>query len=269
MTITDLAETPPAPDGGSAPALATRGIGVRFAGTVALRDVSIEARRGQVLGLIGPNGAGKTTLFDAVSGIRQPDAGTIEFEGEDVTRRSAVWRARAGLRRTFQRQQVFGRLTVEENLLCATEWRGGGGGILADLVASPTRRRLEARRRAEVAEVLELCGLTDVRRTLAGSLPIGTARMVELGRALAESPRILLLDEPTSGLGEAEVARLSAALRHLHDAQRCAVVLVEHDITFVMEHSDRVVVLQRGEVLAEGSTTEIQANAQVREAYLG
>lgn len=251
------------------PTLRTRGVEVRFAGTVALRHVSLDATRGEVVGLIGPNGAGKTTLFDAISGLRPPDVGTIEFDGEDVTGRSAVWRARAGLRRTFQRQQVFGRLTVEENLLCATEWHGGGGGILADLVASPSRRRLERRRRAEVAEVLELCGLTEVRHTLAGSLPIGTARMVELGRALAEPPRILLLDEPTSGLGEAEVARLSAAIRRLHVQQRCAIVLVEHDITFVMDHCDRVVVLQRGEVLAEGATAEIQTNEQVREAYLG
>lgn len=269
MTTTESAGAPSPQATQGPPTLRTSGVGVRFAGTVALHDVSIEARLGEVVGLIGPNGAGKTTLFDAISGLRQPNAGTIEFDGEDVTRRSAVWRARAGLRRTFQRQQVFGRLTVEENLLCATEWHGGGGGILADLVASPTRRRVERRRRADVAEVLELCGLTEVRNALAGSLPIGTARMVELGRALAEAPRLLLLDEPTSGLGEVEVGRLSAAIRQLHGEKRCAVVLVEHDITFVMDHCDRVVVLQRGEVLAEGTTAEIQANQQVREAYLG
>src|SRR6202035_509243 len=122
---------------------------------IALQDVSLEVARGEVLGLIGPNGAGKTTLFDVVSGLREPKRGAILFDGNDVTGRSAVWRARAGMRRTFQRQQVFGRLTVEENLLCALEWRGGGGGILADLVALPPRRRIERRRRAELDQHVE------------------------------------------------------------------------------------------------------------------
>jgi branched-chain amino acid transport system ATP-binding protein len=244
-------------------------IGVSFSVVIAHNGVSLGVDRGEVLGLIGPNGAGKTTFFDVVSGLRIPNGGTIEFDGEDITGRSTVWRSRAGIRRTFQRQQVFGRLTVEENLLCALEWRGGGGGILADLVALPTRRRIERRRRAAIDEVVELCGLESIRQTMAGSLPIGMARMVELGRALAESPRLLLLDEPTSGLGEAEVERLSQVIRRLKAEKSCAILLVEHDITFVMSHCDRIVVLQRGEVLAEGSPTEIQANAEVRDAYLG
>jgi branched-chain amino acid transport system ATP-binding protein len=173
------------------------------------------------------------------------------------------------MRRTFQRQQVFGRLTVEENLLCALEWRGGGGGILADLVALPRRRRIERRRRTEVDQYLERCGLGSVRHTVAGSLPIGTARMVELGRALAEGPSLLLLDEPTSGLGEAEVACLSTVINEVRSEGSCAVLLVEHDISFVMSHCDRIVVLQRGEVLAQGSPDEIRANQEVRNAYLG
>jgi ABC-type branched-subunit amino acid transport system ATPase component len=173
------------------------------------------------------------------------------------------------MRRTFQRQQVFGRLTVEENLLCALEWRGGGGGILADLVALPPRRRIERRRRVEVDKFVELCGLGPVRHAMAGSLPIGTSRMVELGRALAESPSLLLLDEPTSGLGDGEVERLSTVINWLRTEGSCAILLVEHDITFVMSHCDRITVLERGEVLAEGSPSEIQANEEVRDAYLG
>jgi branched-chain amino acid transport system ATP-binding protein len=251
------------------PVLSVQGIRVSFSGIVALDDVSLEVARGEVLGLIGPNGAGKTTLFDVVSGLREPKRGTIFFDGNDVTAQSAVRRSRAGMRRTFQRQQVFGRLTVEENLLCALEWRGGGGGIVADLVALPRRRRIERRRRAEVDQHLERCGLGSVRHALAGSLPIGTARMVELGRALAERPSLLLLDEPTSGLGEAEVECLSTIINELRSDGSCAVLLVEHDISFVMSHCDRIVVLQRGEVLAEGAPGEIRANQEVRDAYLG
>ena len=173
------------------------------------------------------------------------------------------------MRRTFQRQQVFGRLTVEDNLLTATEWQSGGGGILADLFAFPPRRRIERRRREAVKEVMELCGLTPWSKTMAGSLPIGIARMVELGRALAEMPSALLLDEPTSGLGEREVERLSVVIRRLKAQQTCAILLVEHDITFVMSHSDRIVVLRLGEVLAQGTPSEIQANPEVQNAYLG
>jgi branched-chain amino acid transport system ATP-binding protein len=233
--------------------LVVQGVGVSFSGVVALRDVSMGVRRGEVLGLIGPNGAGKTTLFDVVSGLRPPERGSIHFDGNDITGHSAVKRSRAGIRRTFQRQQVFGRLTVEE----------------ADLVAFPVRKHLERRRREAVNDVLEMCGLEPFRHTMAGSLPIGTARMVELGRALAEKPSLLLLDEPTSGLGGAEVEHLSAVIRQLQSELSCAILLVEHDITFVMSHSDRIVVLQLGEVLAEGTPTAIQANPEVRNAYLG
>src|SRR3984957_18858034 len=203
-----MSEQPPGLSGG----LEVRGVGVAFSGIVALRNVSLQVRRGEVLGLIGPNGAGKTTLFDIVSGLRQPEYGTIVFDGVDITSHSALKRSRAGMRRTFQRQQVFARLTVEDNLLIATEWQGGGGGILADFVALPLRRRIEKRRREATKEVIELCGLTSWSKTMAGSLPIGTARMVELGRALAETPSALLLDEPTSGLGDREVERLSAVI---------------------------------------------------------
>jgi branched-chain amino acid transport system ATP-binding protein len=245
------------------------GVGVTFSGVVALRNVSMAVRRGEVLGLIGPNGAGKTTFFDVVSGLRAPASGTIHFDGKDITGHSAVLRSRAGIRRTFQRQQVFGRLTVEENLLTATEWHGGGGGILADLVAFPSRKRIERRRREAVNDVLEMCGLEPFRHAMAGSLPIGTARMVELGRALAEKPSLLLLDEPTSGLGGPEVEHLSAVIRQLQGELSCAILLVEHDITFVMSHCDRIVVLQLGEVLAEGTPSAIQSNPEVRNAYLG
>jgi branched-chain amino acid transport system ATP-binding protein len=250
-------------------ALKVDNIYVSFGGVRALSDVSLSVSRGEVHGLIGPNGAGKTTLFDVISGLREPDKGVIELDSVDITKRSAVWRSRNGVRRTFQRQQIFGRLTVEDNLLCAQEWRGGGGGVLADLFSLPSRRRRERDRREHVDEVLELCGLDQLRTTPAGSLPIGQARMVELGRALADSPSVLLLDEPTSGLGEEETGHLSEAIARLRRARRCAILLVEHDISFVMEQCDRIFVLERGTTLAEGTPAEIQSNEVVRNAYLG
>jgi len=259
----------PNPDGDRAPALTLEGVSVRFGGIRALNDVSFSVLPGEVMGLIGPNGAGKTTLFDAISGVRIPDDGRVLIGGKDMTKANAVARARWGLRRTFQRVQTFGWLTVEDNVLAAVEWEGGGGGLFADLVAFPTRRTRERKRRARVEEVLAQCGLTAVRNESAGSLPIGLARMVEVARALIADPKILMLDEPTSGLDEAEAGRLGERIQALRAAGECAVVLVEHDVGFVMEQCDRIVVLDLGELLAAGTPEEIQQNRAVRAAYLG
>src|SRR5262245_28080375 len=149
--------------------LALEGVSVRFGGKAALHDVSLAVDTGEVLGLIGPNGAGKTTLFDVISGVRYPDAGRVFLGGRDLTRANAVRRARWGLRRTFQRVQTFGWLSVEDNVLSALEWEGGGGGIIGDPVAFPTRKRREKQRRARADEVIELCGLGAVRREPSGS----------------------------------------------------------------------------------------------------
>jgi branched-chain amino acid transport system ATP-binding protein len=258
---------------GSAPndgvVLALDSIHVRFGGIAALSGVSLQASAREVLGIIGPNGAGKTTLFDVVSGVRAPNEGRVFLDGIDVTSKSAVQRARRGLRRTFQRVQAFGWLTVEDNVLAALEWHGGGGGFVGDLVAFPTRRRRERVRRVRVDEVLDRCGLDPVRRELAGSLPIGVARMVEFARAIVDEPKVLLLDEPASGLDEMEAARLGQLIESVRDETGCVVLLVEHNAGFVMEHSDRVVVLDLGSVLASGLPEEIQRNQAVRDAYLG
>lgn len=266
-TAVDVAETvggvePP-------PVLRAEHVGVTFGGIKALADVTMEVRAGEVCGLIGPNGAGKTTLFDVMSGIRRPDAGVVRFDGVDVSARGPVWRARHGMRRTFQRQQLFGRLTVLDNLVVAEEWRGGGGGIAADLLALPGRRRRERERRARAEEILELCGLTELRDTYAGTLPVGQARMVELARAVVDTPKVLLLDEPASGMSSAESVWLGEVVRRLVDHEHCAVLLVEHDVAFVMGLASRVVVLNLGEVLAEGTPVEVRANQAVRDAYLG
>jgi len=242
---------------------------VRFGGIVALEDVSLTARAGEVLGIIGPNGAGKTTLFDVVAGVRRPSSGRVELDGVDITGLSSVKRARLGMRRTFQRVQAFGWLTVEDNVLAALEWHGGGGGFMADTLGWPGRRRNERARRATVEATLEHCGLLGVRNELSGALPIGVARMVELARAIVDTPTVLLLDEPASGLDETEAALLGEQIQRVRRETDCAVLLVEHDAGFVMRQCDRIVVLDQGIVLAEGSPAEIQQDARVREAYLG
>lgn len=248
--------------------LEASGISVRFGGVKALTGVDLGIRAGEVCGLIGPNGAGKTTLFDVLSGIRRPDRGRMLLDGVDITRRSPVWRARHGMRRTFQRQQLFGQLSVADNVLVAQEWRGGGGGFAADLVASPTRRRRERERRERAARVLADCGIGALGDSYAGGLPVGRARMVELARAVADPPRVLLLDEPASGMSAPEREQLAAVVRRLAE-EGCAVLLVEHNVAFVMDLCTRVVVLDLGTVLAEGTAAEVRANALVREAYLG
>ncbi|MGW8763733.1 ABC transporter ATP-binding protein [Streptomyces sp. NPDC055815] len=236
--------------------LRASGIDVRFGGVHALREVTVSVGPGEICGLIGPNGAGKTTLFDVLSGMRRPDAGAIAYDGTDITRRSSVWRARHGIRRTFQRQQLFGQLTVADNLVVAQDWRGG---------VRPAARR----HRERAAAVLHECGIDALADSYAGGLPVGQARMVELARALADPPRVLLLDEPASGTTAEERRKLAAVIRHMADEENCAVLLVEHNVAFVMELCSRVVVLDLGRVLAEGTPAEVHADPTVREAYLG
>lgn len=250
------------------PALLVEGLTVRFGGVYAVSDVSLRVSPGETLGVIGPNGAGKTTVFDAISGLNRPSGGRVVVCGVDVTDKSPVVRSRLGLRRTFQRQQVFGRLSVIDNLLAAMEWRGGGGGTPADLLGLPSRRRRERERRSRVEEVVRQVGLWEVRDTYAGHLPVGLARLMELARAVVDQPSVLLLDEPTSGLDETEAAKLIAVVHGLAESHSTAMVLVEHDVRFVMANCGRVLVLNLGKVLAEGTPAEVTANEEVRAAYL-
>jgi ABC-type branched-subunit amino acid transport system ATPase component len=258
------AETPP---GSASPALLElRSISVRFGGVHALRDVSFDLAPGEVVGVIGPNGAGKTTLFDVISGVRPPTGGSISFAGRDVTGTGAVKRSRMGMRRTFQRSQPFGWLSVEDNILVALEAQGRGR-FLADLVG--LKGRQDAARREHVAQILDRFGLTTAKDVAAGRLPIGTIRMVELARAVIGQPSLLLLDEPTSGLDHAEAEILAQAIADVRSQDDCTVLLVEHDVPFVMATCDRVIALNLGSVLASGSPAEVRANPAVRDAYFG
>ena len=264
--VIDVLETvavnPPVPE-----CLTVRGVTVQYGGVRALADVSLGVEVGEVCGIIGPNGAGKTTLFDAITGLAPLRTGQIWLDGLDITKVSTVGRARAGIRRTFQRQQVFSGLSVEDNVLAATEWRGGGGGVTADLLRLPWRRRLELARRRQADEVLEAVELLQLRDQAVERLTIGQQRMVELARAIVDRPRVLLLDEPTSGLEQGEIETVAAVVEQMR--QYCALLIIEHDVNFIMQHSDRIVVLNLGEVLAMGTPEAVQASTVVQEVYLG
>jgi len=224
-----------------------------FEGVRALDDVTTEVRRTEVVGLIGPNGAGKSTLVNVLSGFDAPTSGTVELDGEDVTRWPAHRRGRAGLARTFQHSRSFRNLSIRENVEIAAIGTGTGPR--------------EARRRAD--ELLELLGLDRRAGDSASSLPHGDERRLGVARALATEPRYVLMDEPAAGLTEAEVPAFAAVVRAVRDDHEAGVLLIDHNMALVMEVCDRIHVLDQGETLAEGSPSEIRANLDVAAAYLG
>ena len=231
-------------------------VSVSFGGLQALSAVSIDVQVGHVTGLIGPNGAGKTTLFNVVTGLLGPNSGRVELDGRDITRRKPHQRARLGIGRTFQRLETFGSLTARENVLVAAEMRRGW---------SHDRKRSPS---VIADEILERVGLQAVAEDRVDRLPTGTARLVELGRALATQPRVLLLDEPSAGLNESETATLGTLLREVAGSG-LAVLLVEHDMSFVMGTCERIHVLDFGRIITVGTPTEVQGDDTVRAAYLG
>ena len=230
-------------------------ISVRFGGVQALDDVTFDVAEGAVTGLIGPNGAGKTTLFNVVTGLQVPNTGTVVLDGRDVTTTRPHKRARLGMARTFQRLETFGTLSVRDNVLVAAEMRRGWSRD----ASSP---------RADAADLLEQVGLEDVADERVDTLPTGTARLVEVARALASKPRLLLLDEPSAGLNEGETTDLGALLVRLASTG-LGVLLVEHDMRFVMGTCSHIHVLDFGRIIAGGPPDAIQANTAVRSAYLG
>jgi branched-chain amino acid transport system ATP-binding protein len=249
--------------------ISARNICMRFGGIVALDDVSIDVPAGQIRGLIGPNGAGKTTLFDIISGLRPPSEGQIFMDGTNITSTSSRSRARAGLRRTFQRQQVFSWLSVEDNVLAAVEWRGGGGGLLGDTVAWFGGRKLERQRRAKVEDLLRQCDLYDLKDHAVGNLPIAKVRLVEIARAIADQPTVLLLDEPTSGLHAFECEHVASVVRRHREETGASFIIVEHDIEFVLGLCDQITVLELGTIIFDGDPESARQDPGVRRAYLG
>jgi branched-chain amino acid transport system ATP-binding protein len=224
-----------------------------FEGVRALDDVTTEVRRTEVVGLIGPNGAGKSTLVNVLSGFDAPTSGTVELDGEDVTRWPAHRRGRAGLARTFQHSRSFRNLSVRENVEIAAIGTGTGPR--------------EARRRAD--ELLELLGLDRRAGDSASSLPHGDERRLGVARALATEPRYVLMDEPAAGLTEAEVPAFAAVVRAVRDDHEAGVLLIDHNMALIMDVCDRIQVLDQGRVLAEGTPADIRANLDVAAAYLG
>jgi branched-chain amino acid transport system ATP-binding protein len=262
-----MAELFPAADESDGDVLLTRDLTVRFGGVTAVSHASIHVGWGEACSIIGPNGAGKTTLFDAIAGQTTPTGGTVIYDGADVTAKRPLWRSQHGIRRTFQRQQSFPGLSVEENVLAGLDWRTLDP--FADILGLPKSRRRERENRTQVNGILELLGLTKVRDQPAYLLPLGQARLLEVGRALAGSPRLLLLDEPTSGMEEADTRRLAGVLKELTSQHRCAVLLIEHDVDFAMAQAQRVYVMHLGEIIAEGTPAAVRADRAVIDVYLG
>jgi branched-chain amino acid transport system ATP-binding protein len=242
---------------------------IRFGGLTAVDNATVEVTEGGFVGLIGPNGAGKTTLFNAISGFLTPTSGKVTFGDRDITRLPASTRARLGIGRTFQKLELFGRSTVFDNLLIAAESAESKLDIVSDLLSLPRRHSEEARCERIAEEMLDKLDLGWARDRFAGDLPVGHARILELGRALCAKPKVLLLDEPSSGLDSEETKAFGQLLQRVNAEMDVAILLVEHDMDLVMEVCKELYVLDFGRIIAQGTPAEIVKNAQVRSAYLG
>jgi len=235
--------------------LSAEDVVVRFGGLRALSEVSLDVEAGRVTGLIGPNGAGKTTCFNVITGLQEPTAGRVMFDGIDISNKKPSKRARMGIARTFQKLEAFSSLSARDNVLVAAEQRKAWD-----------KSKFDPRTVAD--ETLERVGIGDIAQFMVGTLPTGTARLVELARALATNPKVLLLDEPSSGLNEDETEGMAVLLRRLV-GEGLAVLLVEHDMSFVMGTCEHIYVLDFGRIIAAGSPTQVQGDAAVQAAYLG
>ncbi|MBI4242060.1 MAG: ABC transporter ATP-binding protein [Candidatus Rokubacteria bacterium] len=247
--------------------LEVRELSKEFGGVRAVQRVNFVVRDGQIKAMIGPNGAGKTTIFNVITGVVPPSRGLVRFNGQPLTRLKPYAIAALGIGRTFQTVQLFGEMTVLENVMLGRHLRSRAG-LLASALRTASMRREEAAIRERSLEILERVSLKDKAGHVASSLPYGEQRLTEIARALAMEPVLLLLDEPAAGLNRAEKARLGGLLRRLRD-RGITIFLVDHHMDLVMEISDEVLVLNYGEKIAEGAPGEVQRHAEVVAAYLG
>jgi len=248
--------------------LSASDLSVRFGGVLAVSKVSFEVKRGEVFTLIGPNGAGKTTVFNLISRIYVPSTGTIEFEGRDLARAAPHEVASMGIARTFQNIELFEHATVLQNLLIGRHTHRKTG-LWSDLFFTSKTRQAEIEAREKVEQVIELLDLQHHRESLVAGLPYGVRKVVELARALCTEPKLLLLDEPSSGLSVEETEDMAFWIQDIRSLLDITVLMVEHDMSLVSAVSDRVLALNYGRTIAQGTAREVQEQPDVVKAYLG